>query len=262
MEILIAVGIVTVIGAAAGIGLSFASEVMAVPVDEKAAAIAEILPGANCGSCGFSGCAAYAEAISKGEAEPGLCTPGGETVAAKLSEILGVEVSSQKKFAFVHCRGRNVKEQLSYRGVMTCTAAQMFYGGPGSCGSGCIGFGDCASVCEYGAITVTDGVASVDRSKCGGCGKCVKVCPKGIISLVSPSKKRIAAIGCSSHQPGKDVRKVCADGCIACRLCTKECKFEAIDFVDNLPIINEDKCVGCGKCAAVCPNKVIEIIKL
>ena len=262
MEILLAVGIVTAIGVAAGIGLSFASEVMAVPVDEKAAEIAAILPGANCGSCGFSGCAAYAEAISKGEAQPGLCTPGGEAVAAKLSELLGVEVSAKKKFAFVHCHGRRVEDKLDYKGVATCAAAQMFYGGPGSCGFGCIGFGDCAAACEYGAVTVVDGVASVDREKCTGCGKCVKACPKGIITLVSPKKKRIAAVGCSNHQFGKAVRAVCPDGCIGCRLCTKECKLDAIDFVDNLPVINEEKCLGCGKCAAVCPNKVIEVIKL
>ena len=71
MEILIPVLIVAGIGLVAGIILAIASVVMAVPKDEKAEAILEVLPGANCGACGFSGCAGYAAALSKGEAQGG-----------------------------------------------------------------------------------------------------------------------------------------------------------------------------------------------
>ena len=65
--ILTAVIIVGIIGLVCGIALAIASIVLAVPVDEKAEAITEMLPGANCGACGFSGCAGYAAALSKGE---------------------------------------------------------------------------------------------------------------------------------------------------------------------------------------------------
>ena len=55
-SVLTAVLIVGIIGLVCGIALAVASIVLAVPVDEKAEAITEMLPGANCGACGFSGC--------------------------------------------------------------------------------------------------------------------------------------------------------------------------------------------------------------
>ena len=64
MNILIPVLIVAGIGILAGLGLSAASVIMAVPVDETAEKLAEVLPGANCGACGFSGCSGYAAALS------------------------------------------------------------------------------------------------------------------------------------------------------------------------------------------------------
>ena len=65
--ILLSVLIVSAIGLLAGLGLAVASIVMAVPVDEKAEALEAVLPGANCGACGFSGCAGYAKALSEGK---------------------------------------------------------------------------------------------------------------------------------------------------------------------------------------------------
>lgn len=76
--ILLSVLIVSAIGLLAGLGLAVASIVMAVPVDEKAEALEAVLPGANCGACGFSGCAGYAKALSEGKTrETALCAPGG-----------------------------------------------------------------------------------------------------------------------------------------------------------------------------------------
>ncbi len=261
-DILIAVGIVTIVGAVAGVGLAIASVIMAVPKNEKAEEIAAALPGANCGACGFSGCSAYAEAIANGEAQPGLCTPGGAATAAKLSEILGVEVDSQRKFAFVGCGGCDKDSDLEYKGVPSCAGANMFYGGTEKCSFSCLGYGDCAAVCAYGAIDIKDGVASINIDKCSGCGKCAAACPKGIISVISPTKKRIAAVGCSNKDKGKAVASVCSHGCIACTKCVKECNFNAIEMVNNLPKIDEGKCLGCGKCAKACPTGVIQIIKV
>ncbi len=105
--ILTAVIILSVTGAAAALILAIASKIFSVPVDEKAAAIRECLPGANCGACGFSGCDGYAAALSSGEAtDAALCNPGGNDAAKAISEILGIEASSVKPVAAtVLCRG-------------------------------------------------------------------------------------------------------------------------------------------------------------
>lgn len=261
MDILIAVAIVTAVGAIAGIGLAVASVLMAVPKNEKAEEICEALPGANCGACGFSGCSAYAEAIANGEAVPGLCTPGGSETAARLSEILGVEIDTQVKFAFVGCKGCTKPQKFDYNGVAGCQAANMLYSGPNACDFSCLGYGDCAAKCDYNAITFTDGTANIDIELCKGCGKCVTACPKGLISIISPKKKRTAAVACSNMGKGKAVASVCDNGCIGCTKCVKECKFEAISMVNNLPVIDGEKCLGCGKCATACPKNVIAIIK-
>ena len=105
MEILLPVIIVGVIGLIAGIGLSVASKIMAVPVDEKQEKLREALPGANCGACGYSGCDGYAAAIASGETTPDKCAPGGETSAKAIAEILGVEISTEPKVAFIGCNG-------------------------------------------------------------------------------------------------------------------------------------------------------------
>ena len=106
MEVLFPVLLVAGIGLVAGLGLAIASAVMAVPKDEKAETIQEMLPGANCGACGFSGCSGYAAALAKGEAKPGLCSPGGTEVAAEISAFLGLGgVDVEKKVAVVRCSG-------------------------------------------------------------------------------------------------------------------------------------------------------------
>ena len=89
-QLWVPVVIVVVIGLIAGLGLAIASILLAVPKDEKAEAIEEMLPGANCGACGFSGCSGYAKALAHGEAKPGLCAPGGAEVAKTVSQYLGL----------------------------------------------------------------------------------------------------------------------------------------------------------------------------
>lgn len=101
MEILIPVIIVAAIGLIAGVGLSLASKFMSVPVDEKQEKVRGALPGANCGACGFSGCDGYAAAVASGEAPPDKCAPGGAAAAAAIAKILGVEVITEPKVAFI-----------------------------------------------------------------------------------------------------------------------------------------------------------------
>ena len=145
MEILIPVLIIAVIGLIAGLGLSFASKYMAVPVDETQEKLREALPGANCGACGFSGCDGYAAALAEGKAAPNLCSAGGDDTAQKISEILKVEVSADKKVAVVCCNGSFDKtaRAFAYDGIQSCTAASLLQGGPLDCKYGCVGLLDC-----------------------------------------------------------------------------------------------------------------------
>jgi len=257
MEILIPVIIVATIGLIAGLGLALASKFMAVPTDEKQEKIRECLPGANCGACGYSGCDGYAEAIANGEAEPNKCAPGGVATATQLAEILGVSVDTEEKIAFISCNGNRsiTKQKYAYDGMMSCNAANLVHLGPVACEYGCIGYGDCANACPFGAITVVDGKPIVCKDTCVGCGKCVKTCPKGLISLVPKSAK--VFVKCNNTQKGAPVVKVCAVSCIGCGLCAKTCESGAIKVENNVAKIDYSLCTSCGKCRDACKRKAI-----
>ncbi len=257
MDILIPVIIVGIIGLVAGIGLALASKFMAVPIDEKQEKIREALPGANCGACGFSGCDGFAAALAKGEAKPNACTAGGEVTAKAISEILGVEIKVEPKVAFVACNGNFEVSKLKYNydGMNSCSAAVLVQGGPLECKFGCIGFGDCAAACVFGAITVENGKPIVCEDLCTGCGTCVAACPKGTISLIPKDHKTVVA--CSNKDKGVAVVKGCNVSCIACGMCIKQCERGAIKLDGNLPVIDQSLCDGCGKCKTACKRGVL-----
>lgn len=261
-DILIAVGIVAAIGLIVGLVLAVASAVFSVPVDEKAESIEKVLPGANCGACGFSGCSGYAKALSKGEAKVGLCSPGGAAAAAAIADILGVSSEGvEYKAALVHCMGSfdNTGNKMNYQGVRSCASAIQLDGGVGSCYYGCMGFGDCAAVCEHNAITVCNGVASINPELCVGCKKCVAACPKHIISFVG--KKKQAVVRCSNFDKGAETRKVCKVGCIGCMMCAKACPVKAVRIENFHAVVDSEKCIGCGKCAEVCRQGCITLFE-
>lgn len=259
-SILLAIGILTALGLVFGVVLAFASAALAVPADEKAQKLREALPGINCGACGYSGCDGYAEAMAEGSAKPGLCTPGGAEVADLTASILGVESGGvENKIATVKCGGRNefTNRKLEYRGLATCAAADRFYGGEPACPYGCLGYGDCAAVCDYGAIIIEDGLARIDPKLCRGCTKCVAACPKSIIEMIPAGARGV--VRCSSTDKGAEVRKACGVSCIGCKRCEKACEYDAIHVSDFLARIDVRKCVGCGACADVCPVDCIDI---
>ena len=262
MEILIAVLIIAGIGLVAGLGLAIASIVMAVPKDEKAEAVLELLPGANCGACGYSGCSGYAAALAHGEAENGLCSPGGAEVAANIASLLGGSADVEYKTALVHCLGSydNTSDKMEYHGIMSCAAAAQLAGGITSCRFGCMGLGDCVNACEYNAITVCNGVASINPSYCKGCSKCVKACPKNLISLV-PLKKQ-AVVRCNSCEKGAATNKVCKVGCIGCMKCVKVCEDGAVRVENFHAIVDPSKCTACGKCVEACPRHCITMLEI
>ena len=258
--IMLAILIVAALGLIAGLGLSVASALMAVPKDEKAEQIEEILPGANCGACGYSGCSGYAKALSKGVAALGLCSPGGESVVRAVSEILGTEPSDvEYKTALVHCIGSldNTENCTNYQGIESCRAVAQLYAGEKDCSYGCIGKGDCLNSCEYGAISICNGVAKIDPKKCKGCSKCVKACPKNLISFV-PLKKQ-AVVRCMNCDKGAVTNKNCKVGCIGCMQCVKVCEYGAIEVKNFVAKVDAKKCIGCGKCVDVCKRGCITL---
>lgn len=257
-SIITAVLVVGVIGLIFGILLALAAVIFKVEVDERIEKIEEILPGANCGACGFAGCSAYAHAVVEGGAAVDCCSVGGGNVAQQIGGIMGKAVGAgTKKVARVLCGGDcdKSKEKYEYYGVLDCNAANKLAGGPKACSSGCLGFGTCVNACKFDAIHIVDGIAVVDEEKCTACGMCKKVCPKGIIELMP--KDKTVFVACKNHQPGKNVNAVCAAGCIACKICEKNCPFEAITINDNLAEIDYEKCKSCGICVNKCPKQVI-----
>lgn len=249
--------------------LAFASIVFKVETDEREEQIAEILPGANCGGCGYAGCGAFAKAIVEG-AEITSCNLMTDEKLNAIAAIMGVAAGKKvKKIAHVSCRGTcdTAKDKYEYSGVSDCVTASALGGGAKECPYGCLGLGTCVLKCAYGAIDIVDGVAVVDEEKCVGCGACARECPKNVIRMIEDKKisnfvenKRFAYVNCNSTDKGAIVRLYCDNGCIGCRICEKKCEFDAIHITDNLAKVDTSKCTACGACVDACPKKIIEMM--
>ncbi len=261
MDILKAVIVIGGMGLIFGVLLAVAAKIFEVKKDERVPLIVDCLPGANCGGCGFAGCSAYAEAICSGEAKVNLCPVGGPDAAAKIAEIMGVEAEvGERMVAFVACMGTPevAKERYINNESIDCHTANRLAGGMKGCSYGCLGCGSCAEKCQFGGISIVNGVAVVDKELCTNCGACIAECPRGVIVRVPYSSR--AAVFCNSKAPGKEVRVVCDAGCLGCGLCVKNCPKEAIVLEGSLARIDGSKCVGCGICVEKCPKKCIELV--
>lgn len=255
--IIYSVAVLGVLGALFGSILAVASKKFAVEKDPRHDAIVETLPGANCGACGYPGCSGYASAIISG-APTNKCIPGGDSTAADIAVILGIEAEDViEMVAFVRCSGGiRSEKKYDYAGISDClAAANSTGGGPVTCSSGCLGFGSCVKVCNYGAMHISDGVAVADSNLCKGCALCVAACPKGLIEMIPQTAK--VKIPCMNNDKGAAVRKYCETGCIACKLCEKNCPHDAVKVTDNRASIDYEKCENCGICVEKCPRKLI-----
>lgn len=266
MIVLYAIIVLGTLGLIYGVGLAIASKKFHVEIDPKIEKINEILPGANCGACGYPGCFAYAEAVAGGKIAINKCAPGGNDVAKKIAVIMGIKATSKERnIAVIHCQSGgydNTTFKYKYEGISSCKAAVLLSNGPNSCNYGCVFQNDCIKACNFDAIHLDEhGMRIVDPEKCTGCGACVKVCPRNLIELVPISKK--VHILCTSHDKGATAKKSCGNStaCIGCGLCVKKCPVGAITLVDNLAVIDYNKCISCGQCALVCPTKAIIDLK-
>ncbi len=260
MEIIIPILICAAIAIICAIILTVTSIFFSVKEDEKTVAIRNCLAGANCGACGYSGCDGYAKALSDGSCEKAnLCTPGGDESAKKIAKILGVDAEDVVEMvAYVSCGGNceAVERRYEYKGPQNCYIANMNYSGDKMCTFACLGYGDCAAVCPNDAIVIENGVAKILEEYCIGCGICQRTCPNGIIQLIR--RNTPVAVTCSNHDKGVTVKKYCSNGCIGCGLCKRNCPEGAIEIVNNLAVIDYEKCKDCGKCSEICPVKCIK----
>lgn len=221
-EILITTLIIAGIGLVCGFALAVIARKFAVKEDPTVHAVEQALPGANCGGCGYAGCHAYAEAIVEEGVPINLCGPGGAHTVGVVGRIMGQEAEAPEPvMAFIRCGGdRGAAQRRSqYNGVTDCTAAHIVAGGWKECQYGCLGFGSCARACDYGAVSIHNGLAVVDPALCTGCGQCVTRCPRNLIVMVPRSHN--IHVRCASPEKGAVVRKLCTNGCIGCGLCVK-----------------------------------------
>ena len=265
--LLSAVATLGAIGAGSAAILYFVGRKFHVEEDPRIEEVQEALPAANCGGCGFPGCASFANACVKAETMDDLyCPVGGQETMDKVAEILGkTVVTSAKKIAVVRCSGScDERPQLNlYDGSSNCAIAAALYGGDTGCSFGCLGLGDCEESCTFDAIHINPitRLPEVVEDKCTACGACVKACPKDIIELrkQGPKSRRIY-VSCVNKDKGAVARKACNVACIGCSKCQQACPFEAITIENNLAFIIDDKCRLCRKCVPVCPtNSILEL---
>ena len=243
-----------------GIGLAFAAMKFAVKVDPRVEAVKDVLAHAHCGACGYPGCEQYADAVVNDPAvSPGLCTPGGARTTEAVSAITGKTAGAHEpKFARIMCQGGTSvsRKKFDYEGILDCRAAVLAGGGDKSCIYGCLGYGTCTRVCPFDALHMgDDGLPVVDITKCTACRKCEAACPKKVIEVLPGGKAVLVA--CHSRDKGGDTRKHCDFGCIACGKCEKICPYDAAAVSGNCSKIDLDKCKVCGLCVTACPTKAI-----
>ena len=259
MSILNSVLVLGILGLIFGAILAYASKKFAVEVDERVEKILEVLPGANCGGCGFPGCGGLANAIVEGNAPTNGCPVGGSDCSNSIAQIMGVSDNcGEREVAKILCKGncQSAKNKYQYEGISDCRAANALNGGAKECKFGCLGLGTCKDYCKFDAISIVDGIAIIDEDKCVMCGQCIDVCPKNIIGK-KPANKEVV-VECSSTEFGKVVKQKCSVGCIGCGICVKACQFDAIILENKIAKINYDKCVECMDCVRKCPTKVIK----
>ena len=262
--ILIAVIVLGAIALVASVVLYAVSKKFAVKEDPRVGQVLEVLPGANCGGCGFAGCGGMADALVKGAdlgSIDGLtCPVGGSAVMGQVADLLGMAVANADPMvAVVRCNGscEHRPRTVVYDGMRTCLAVNATCAGETDCGFGCLGCGDCVAACQFGAISMDSetGLPVVDEEKCTACGACAKACPRRIIELRKKGPKgRRVYVQCVNKDKGAVAKKACAVACIGCGKCQKVCRFEAITVENNLAYIDFNKCKLCTKCVDECPT--------
>jgi Na+-translocating ferredoxin:NAD+ oxidoreductase RNF subunit RnfB len=262
--VLVTVGLLFATGLLGALLLYFVAKRFHVDEDPRVESIAAVLPGANCGGCGFKGCHDFAAQCAGCSSLSGIyCPVGGDKVMAEIAKIVGLDVAaSTPMVATLRCNGSNgARNQIAeYRGPQSCAVQASLAIGRRGCPSGCLGCGDCVEACTFGAIAIDHamGLPTVDEDMCTACGQCVKSCPRKLLQLrpKGPRGRRVW-VACSNCERGAVARKACSAACIGCGKCARTCPFGAITVENNLANIDFAVCKACGKCVGVCPTGAI-----
>ena len=262
--------ILTVLGLLLSLILFWVAKKFKVEEDPRIDEVEKVMPGANCGGCGFAGCRAFADAaVHAPNLDNNYCPVGGNAVMKKVADILGYQVTEKAPMvAVVRCNGscQNRPVVNEYDGDMSCRVKAALYSGDTGCAFGCLGCGDCVNACQFGAISMNPetGLPVVDETKCTACGACAKACPKHVIEIrnagTTPRNTRRVYVSCVNKDKGGVARKACTAACIGCGKCAKVCKFDAITVQDNLAYIDTAKCKACGQCVFECPTGAIHAV--
>jgi Na+-translocating ferredoxin:NAD+ oxidoreductase RNF subunit RnfB len=239
--------------------LIFANRKLYVEEDARIDVVAELLPHANCGACGYPGCRPFAEALVTGAVQPGLCSVSNAEGREAIADYLGIAVGEQIRIvARLACAGGSnvARNRARYEGSPSCLAAAQVAGGGKGCFWGCLGHGDCERVCDFDAIRMDGhGLPVVDNVQCTGCGDCVEVCPKDLFSL-RPENHRLW-VACKNLEEGDGVLANCEVACTACGRCAMDAPAGLIRMQDNLPVVDYSRPHATREPIERCPTGAI-----
>lgn len=265
--IILAAAFVVIVALVLGVVIGVMAKLFAVDTDPKVEMVADLLPGANCGGCGFAGCNDFAKALAAGDAAPDDCPVCSDGIRADIAKCLGLAAEAkEKQVAVVLCAGDDsvAKKSAPYNGVNDCRSANLIAGGPKDCKYGCLGLGTCVRACPFGAIMLKNGLAVVDPQLCVGCGKCVATCPRGIIVMAPASAK--AHVFCNSPEKAPVKKKACSVSCVGCRKCVKAAEDGQMEMDGFLARVNYEnppakETIEAAKCPTNAYNDAPVVLK-